>query len=220
MASLSAPSLLLACAAQVFNYMRPEPGALKDEYVDVDPDRHLYFRSAFVMNHAMGEWRSASDALDSSHPPSPLLSLLTPRWPFLFAGGGPQRQLRRLVPSLAVRDGIVADRSMVGVHIRNVFDAPRDAESSVRLEGQAAMEGAKREYGAEGTAKLLQWRRASHWTNFVGYMGGMLHGRDTLRDNLSHNSSLRRGSGGASVPSIRFYLAADSEDAYTGLAHR
>ena len=59
--------------------MRPEPGALKDEYVDVDPDRHLYFRSAFVMNHAMGEWRSASDALDSSHPPSPLLSLLTPR---------------------------------------------------------------------------------------------------------------------------------------------
>ena len=109
---------------------------------------------------------------------------------------------------------------MVGVHIRNVFDAPRDADSSVSLEGQAAMEGAKREYGAEGTAKLLQWRRASHWTNFVGYMGRMLHGRDTLRDNLSDNSSLRRGSGGASVPSIRFYLAADSEDAYTGLAHR
>ena len=158
--------------------------------------------------------------MDPTHVAPPLLSLLTPRWPFLFAGGGPQRQLRRLIPSLAVRNGIVADRSMVGVHIRNVFDAPRDADSSVSLEGQAAMEGAKREYGAEGTAKLLQWRRASHWTNFVGYMGRMLHGRDTLRDNLSDNSSLRRGSGGASVPSIRFYLAADSEDAYTGLAHR
>ena len=70
--------------------MRPEPGALKDEFVDVDPDRHLYFRSAFIMNHAMGEWRS----------------------------GGPQRQLRRLVPKHAVRQGVVADRSIVGVHIR------------------------------------------------------------------------------------------------------
>ena len=56
---------------QLFNYMRPEPGAIKDEVVDVDPDRHLFFRSAFVMNHPLGAW----------------------------ASGGPQRQIRRLIPS-------------------------------------------------------------------------------------------------------------------------
>ena len=60
---------------QLFNYMRPEPGAVKDEPVDVDPDRHLVFRSAFVMNHPLGGW----------------------------ASGGPQRQLRRLRPSDEVR---------------------------------------------------------------------------------------------------------------------
>ena len=56
---------------QLFNYMRPEPGAIKDEEVIVDPGRHLFFRSAFVMNHPLGAW----------------------------ASGGPQRQIRRLIPS-------------------------------------------------------------------------------------------------------------------------
>ena len=60
---------------QVFNYMRPEPGAAKGELVDPDPERHLYFKSGFVMNHEMGAWRS----------------------------GGPQRQLRRLQPVKEVR---------------------------------------------------------------------------------------------------------------------
>jgi hypothetical protein len=36
---------------QVFNYMRPEPGAIKDEEIKVDRRRHLYFKSAFIMNH-------------------------------------------------------------------------------------------------------------------------------------------------------------------------
>ena len=64
---------------QLFNYMRPEPGAVKDEPVDVDPDRHLVFRSAFVMNHPLGGW----------------------------ASGGPQRQIRRLKPSAEVLSALM-----------------------------------------------------------------------------------------------------------------
>ena len=33
-------------------------GAVKMEAVDIDPDRHLYFKSAYVMNHPMGHWAS------------------------------------------------------------------------------------------------------------------------------------------------------------------
>ena len=165
---------------QVFNYMRPEPGAVKDEFVDIDPDRHLYFRSAFVMNHAMGEWRS----------------------------GGPQRQLRRLQPVRAVQSQLVADHSMVGLHVRNVFDAPRSVRSNASTEGSEAMESAKQEYGSEGTLKLLQWRRASHWTNFVPRMITMMR---EWREMHSRNSS---------EANLRFYLAADSEDAYSGLTRK
>ena len=60
---------------QFYNYMRPEPGAIKDELVEVDRDRHLFFRSAFVMNHPQGMWQS----------------------------GGPQRQIRRLRPAAQAR---------------------------------------------------------------------------------------------------------------------
>ena len=49
---------LSAHAFQVYNYMNGEPGAIKQEPVDLDPSRHLYFRSAYVMNHAMGKWTS------------------------------------------------------------------------------------------------------------------------------------------------------------------
>ena len=188
---------LTAAGFQIFNYMRPEPGAVKDELVDADPDRHLYFRSAFVMNHAMGEWQS----------------------------GGPQRQLRRLMPADSVARHLVADRSMVGIHIRNVFDVPREHRGASphpdrrydggrllpqneSVEGEAAMEGATREYGAEGTSKLLQWRRASHWTNFVPRMLAM------QREHLK----LHGGNTSGNVPRLRFYLAADSEDAYSGLS--
>ena len=44
---------------QVHNYMRPEAGAVKDALVEPDPRRHLYFKSAFVMSHPMGDWHSA-----------------------------------------------------------------------------------------------------------------------------------------------------------------
>ena len=42
------------------------------------------------------------------------------------------------------------------------------------------------EYGGEGALKLLQWRRASHWTNFVNKMISMMREqRDTRRMQLS-----------------------------------
>ena len=79
----------------VYNYMRPEPGAIKDEKVVVDTQRHVYFKSAFLMNHSRGDWPHA------------------------------YRFLRQLEPVDRVRKMLVADRSMVGLHVRNIFDAPR-----------------------------------------------------------------------------------------------
>ena len=102
---------------------------------------------------------------------------------------------------------------MVGLHVRNVFDAPRDAESNVTTEGEKAMVGAQKEYGEEGTLKLLQWRRASHWTNFVHKMIAMMREQ---RDASARGAYDRN----ASEPPLRFYLAADSEDAYLGLTKR
>jgi hypothetical protein len=103
---------------------------------------------------------------------------------------------------------LVANKLMIGLHIRNVFDAPRDAVSNVSTEGQAAMAGAQKEYGAEASQKLLQWRRASHWTNFVHKMIALMREQ---RELAGHN---------ASEPPLRFYLAADSEDAYEGMTKR
>lgn len=131
---------------QVYNYMRGEPGAFKDEPVEVDPDRHLYFRSAYVMNHPVGQW----------------------------ASGGPQRQIQRLRPVGDVQRLLVADRTMVGLHVRNVFDAPRDAQTNTSVEGGAAVQGAEKEYGKAIADTLLQWRRASHWSNFVPRIEAML----------------------------------------------
>ncbi len=89
---------------QVYNYMRGEAGAVKEEAIEVDPDRHLYYKSAYVMNHPMGRW----------------------------ASGGPQRQIQRLRPVRFVQERLVADTSMIGLHVRNVFDVPRDAATNVR----------------------------------------------------------------------------------------
>ena len=75
------------------------------------------------------------------------------------------------------------------------------------------MAGAEKEYGAEGTQKLLQWRRASHWTNFVSKMISMM--RDQREGRLVGSSK-----NGSVEPPLRFYLAADSEDAYVGMTKR
>ena len=162
---------------QVYNYMRGELGAFKEEPIEVDPDRHLYFRSAYVMNHPAGKWDS----------------------------GGPQQQIKRLRPVSKVQRMLVADRSMVGLHVRNVFDAPRDAKTNVSVEGASAVHGAEKEYGKEISDTLLQWRRASHWTNFAPRIASMIREQQQLN---------------ATGEPIRFYLAADSDEAYIGLTER
>ena len=163
---------------QVYNYMRPEPGAVKDAFVEADLNRHLYFKSAFIMNHPAGGWKFA------------------------------QRQIQRLTPVDRIAEMLQANKKMVGLHVRNVFDAPRDAQTNTSVTGAAAVEGAQKEYGAEGARQLMMWRKASHWTNFVPRMIAL------LREN-----SYRNPQGLAQEP-LQFYLAADSEDAYTGLTKR
>jgi len=161
---------------QRYNYMRPEPGAVKDAPIIPDPRRHLYFKSAFVMNHAHGKWTHA------------------------------QQQIQRLVPAARVARQLIADKTMVGLHIRNVFDAPRDSRTFSSTTGNEAIAAAEKEYGRKGTSKLLAWRKAAHWSNFVPRI-----------TSLVRQHSLTRTSGGLSQQPLRFYLAADSEEAYASL---
>ena len=103
---------------QVYNYMRPDAWpALRDAPVEPDPLRHLYFRSASVMRHPMGSWRAA------------------------------QRQMNRLAPVAEVAMRLVANKGMVGLHVRNVFDAPRDVATAKTALGKEAVRKAQREYG-------------------------------------------------------------------------
>ena len=170
--------LLKRSSLRVYNYMRPEPGAMKDENIVIDDDRHTYFKSGFVMNHTVGDWSK-----------------------------GAYHYLQMLKPVDMVERMLVTDRSMVGLHVRNVFDAPRDSASAKRTLGTSAIDGAQKEYGKEGTEQLLKWRQASHWSNFV----------DRMAFELSRRSVHNAVSPGQPV---KFYLAADSEAAYVGLMKR
>uniref|UniRef100_A0A7S3EWA1 Peptide-O-fucosyltransferase 1 n=1 Tax=Haptolina ericina TaxID=156174 RepID=A0A7S3EWA1_9EUKA len=189
-------------AFQVYNYMRPEPGAVKDEYV-VPDHRHLFFKSAFLMNHPYGHPR------------------------FAIA------QLQMLRPVKEVADLLVANRRTVGLHIRNVFDAPRDSTTINSTTGAEALQGATKEYGSEGTRQLLRWRRAGHWTNFVPKIREMIASEDAAVAAQSSGgggtspprarSSIGESGPGGSPhnrtrpPPLRFYLAADSGEAYDRL---
>ena len=112
--------------------------------IDPDPQRHLYFKSAFLMSHPMGSWRTA------------------------------QRQMGRLTPVAEVAAGLVADDTMVGLHVRTVFDAPRDDATARTALGDEAVRAAESEYGTEGARRLMQWRKASHWSNFVPRIAALL----------------------------------------------
>jgi len=179
---------------QVFNYMRPEPGSVKDKLVVPDPDRHIYFKSGFLMNHKFGRWSRA------------------------------QRKLQQLVPTKEVLRQLVADKSMVGLHIRTVFDAPRDADTNRSTLGVGAVESARKEYGAEGTRELLKWRNASHWSNFVPRMRELLREDDARLPDMGVACTRRMAAAPAcsvkAQPRPLFYLAADSEAAYAHLIER
>ena len=173
------PHLQLQMRADTFrmyNYMRPEPGAIKDERVWNDPQMHTYFKSGFLMNHSVGDWKYAY-------------------W-----------YLQLLTPVDRVERMLVTDRTMLGLHVRNIFDAPRDASSAKLTVGTSAIDGAQKEYGKEGTEQLLKWRQASHWSNFVDRM---------VRELEEYKRNAAAGD-----PPLKFYLAADSEEAYAGLMSR
>jgi hypothetical protein len=163
---------------QVYNYMRPEPGAVKDAQVEPDAQKHLYFKSAFLMNHPAGIWRAA------------------------------QPQVEKLTPVAEVASKLVADKGMIGLHVRNVFDAPRDDATAKVTLGEDAVREAQKEYGTEGARQLMQWRKASHWTNFVPRIVALLQ-----------EHAYQHPQGLAQEP-LHFYLAADSKEAYEGLSKR
>lgn len=108
-------------AFQAFNYMPGESGSVKREWVRVDHARHVFVRSAYRIAHERGEWPFAA------------------------------RKLRELRPRAGLVSSIVADSSMVGLHVRGVVDAISD-------------------YGANGSAALAKWRRKGSWPNFVERM--------------------------------------------------
>ena len=106
---------------QAFNYMPGEAGAVKREWVRMHARQHLFVRSAYRVAHERGEW------------------------PYTM------RKLRELRPLPPVAAQLVADSSMIGLHVRGVVDAISD-------------------YGANGTAALAQWRERTSWPKFVARM--------------------------------------------------
>lgn len=96
---------------------------------------------------------------------------------------------------------------VVGIHVRSVFDVPRQ-HGQRGVEDPAAFDGARREYGIAGTNNLHRWRRAAHWSSFVPRI-----------DQLLQEHAYRNPNGLAQAP-LRFYLSADTKEAYEGLAKR
>ena len=146
--------------------------------VSYQTTKHVFFRSGYLMNQLVGSWKYA------------------------------QQQLQQLTPVAAVQRLLITNHSMIGVHVRTVFDAPLAAGSenggsastiNASTTGTAALALATEEYGAAAAKKLLQWRNGSRWENFVEKM------RSLLKEERSATPL--------------FYLAADHREAYEGLSH-
>ena len=106
---------------QAFNYMPGEAGSVKREWVRLDHARHLFVKTAYRIAHERGEWPFAA------------------------------RKLRELRPRRAILQGLQADSSMIGLHVRGVVDAISN-------------------YGDNGTASLSVWRERGRWPKFVERM--------------------------------------------------
>ena len=74
---------------------------------------------------------------------------------------------------------------MVGVHVRNVFDAPRDAVTAHETLGDAATSAAVEQYGSEAAEQLRWYRTASHWSAFVPRMLELLRSDARTDDELA-----------------------------------
>ena len=72
-----------------------------------------------------------------------------------------QRQMRGLTPVAEVAAGLAADDTMVGLHVRTVFDAPRDDVTARTALGEEAVRAAERRT-AEAHAVRAAAQRAEH----------------------------------------------------------
>ena len=154
--------------------------------IPIPRTKHIYYKSGYIINQLAGAW-----------PPA-------------------QAQLKRLVPSPAVTKLLVSNRTMVGVHVRTIFDAPLQQTTAkekalAKTTGTRAIALANKEYGEAATKSLLLWRKASRWQNFVGKMQSLWN-EETRR-----RQQQQAGAGATPANAPLFYVAADSQDAYEGL---
>ena len=113
-----------------------------------------------------------------------------------------QYHLQQLQPVPAVAARLVAERNHVGVHVRSVFgDGARGTE---RLTEEQAIASASKEYGGSIADAILKWRNASRWPNFLPRLQELL--LETPSGQSQDSRSMHR-----------FYLSADSGEAYDGL---
>ena len=116
---------------------------------------------------------------------------------------------------------LVSQPRLVGLHVRNVFDAPRDDATNVSTRGAEAVDAARREYGADGTQQLLKWRRVSHWENFVPQIKSMIERDDrVIARRIARKSAPADDRALPGTTPLKFYLAADTDEAYAGLTAR
>ena len=116
-----APAAVLDRAAfRVYNYMRFEEGGAKGEAIDDRDARHIYFRSAFQMNHvAAGTWTTAA-------------------WYLTHA----------LLPTPSIAKQVITARWMTGVHIRTIADVSV-SNSNGSTDNNGSLQG-EAEYGRSG----------------------------------------------------------------------
>jgi len=173
---------------EIADYMEP---STRNMPISLPREKHVYFKSGYVINQVSGAWAVA------------------------------QRQLQRLVPTPAVSRMLLSNRSMVGVHVRTVFDAPLAQTSAkekalARTEGTRAIALANKEYGAAATKSLLLWRKASRWQNFVGKMKSLWEAELRARRAKRARSTQQQQQQQQHEAPL-FYVAADSQEAYEGL---
>ena len=107
-----------------------------------------------------------------------------------------QQQLQLLASAMLPKEAQVADSQAIGVHVRHAFP-----DLAIAAELAAQPELARTKY-----YRVATMRRASSWANFVPLMEELAR---------AHAASVPLSS-----PPLRFFVAADTEQAYAGLAAR
>lgn len=139
---------------RAYNYMEIEAGAIKDALIEIDEDKDLYVRSAYVLNSPLSDWNAENE------------------------------QLRRLVPSKAVRDivGRIDVAGRVGVHVRMEAGKGLDHNSWDSIEN----------WTEESHRQIHYWREKSHYSRFIRRID------DLFREQ----------------PDLQLFVAADLKDTY------